>query len=531
MVLSHNKRPYNDEESFQFSYKHPRQLEYSSHLSPFVDIATCNNILEKTHTSGGGGLVCTKSIGEERHANNKSSEFSVVSGGKEIETNRTLSRISTFSWATSCNAEDTRAEPLLPMPCSPEFLDHDRLSRPEDMYTLLVDYPPRKPVAVGPDHQADVPGWVSQRVDDDGNSEVFMGTCVTPMPNAVSLTSEDVDGELGHGRNPCSCPDEGSIRCVRQHVMEARERLRVSLGEDTFVELGFCDMGEDVADKWSEEEEQVFHEVVFSNPASMGKNFWDHLPTFFPSRTMKELISYYFNVFMLRRRAEQNRLVPLNVDSDNDEWQGSEDGDEFGMTEEEDEEDSGVESPADQAVFNEDAPDDEDDQDDGSFGENDDGCPGDDDDGQLDGGGLKAQISCKLNADTAIEFPSGRSMSRNGPEDHDVQDDSCTSYESQHNGADCCGPSDGGGTQEGCGEVDRKQADTEYGHTAVHNDVDHGFTLDHCDHKVWEMGFLGGTKKDIELLPTYNMIEEVFGEEAWNCNANNNETRSGSDFM
>ncbi|XP_068657615.1 uncharacterized protein [Aristolochia californica] len=506
MVLNQNKRPFSDEESFQFSYKHPRQLECSSHLSPFADISTCNNIHEKTHTS----------------------EFSVDSSGKEIETNRAFSRICGFSQVT-CNAEEeTRAEPLLQVPCSSEFVELDRLSRPEGIYTLFVDYPHRKLVSVGPDHQADVPEWGPLRVDTDEKWVELMGTCVLSSPDANILSSGGFDREVGRGRDACSCPDEGSMQCVRQHVMEAREKLRGSLGEEIFLELGFYDMGEDVADKWSEEEEQVFHEVVFSNPASMGKNFWDHLPNFFPSRTMKELVSYYFNVFMLRRRAGQNRLVPLNVDSDNDEWQGSEDGDECGMTEE-DEEDSGVESPADQEVFNGDARDDEYDQD-GSFDETDDGCPGDYYDGQLDDG-LKAQISHKLTSDTVSEFPNGHNISRNGPEDHDVQDESCTSYESQHNGADSCGPFDGGATQESCGEVDRKQSYTEYVNNAVHNEVDHGFGLEHCDHKVWEMGFLTCSKKDFDFLPTYNMIEEVFGDEAWNCNAANNETRSGPGFM
>ncbi|XP_068655118.1 uncharacterized protein [Aristolochia californica] len=528
MVLNQNKRPFTDEESFQFSYKLPRQLEYNSHLCPFADISSCNNILEKTHSSGGGGQIYSKSLWDERLANNNVTEFSVGSSGKEIEANRAFNRISCFSWATTCKPEEEmRVEPLVRIPCSPEFLERDRPSRQEDIYTLLVDYPPRKPVSVGPDHQADVPDWTPRRVDDDGNWEELVGVCLVPMPDANLSSSGDVDGEVGHGRDACSCPDEGSIRCVRQHVMEAREKLRGSLGEEIFLELGFCDMGEDVADKWSEEEEQVFHEVVFSNPASMGKNFWDHLPTFFPSRTLEELVSYYFNVFMLRRRAEQNRLVPLNVDSDNDEWQGSEDGDEFGMTEE-DEEDSGVESPTDLAVFHEDAHDDEDDED-GSFDEIDDVGPVDHDDGQLDGGS-KVQFSCKLTSDIVSEFPNGHHISRNGPEDHDIQDESCTSYESQHNGADSCGPYDGGATQESCGEVDRKQSDTEYGNNAVHNE-DHGFALEHCDHKVWEMGFPTGTKKDVEFLPTYNMIEEVFGDEAWNCNLNNNETGSGQGFI
>ncbi|KAJ6734803.1 DNA BINDING PROTEIN [Salix purpurea] len=97
-------------------------------------------------------------------------------------------------------------------------------------------------------------------------------------------------------------------------------------------------MGEVIANKWTGEEEQAFHEVVLSNPVSLRKNFWDHLPSTFPSRTKKELVSYYFNVFMLQKRADQNRFDPLNIDSDDDEWQKNE-----GEAVEEDE-DSVVES-------------------------------------------------------------------------------------------------------------------------------------------------------------------------------------------
>ncbi|KAA8541009.1 hypothetical protein F0562_024853 [Nyssa sinensis] len=103
-------------------------------------------------------------------------------------------------------------------------------------------------------------------------------------------------------------------------------------------------MGEVVVENWSAEEEHLFHEVVFSNPASLKKNFWDHLSMAFPFRTIKEIVSYYFNVFMLRKRAEQNRCDPMNIDSDNDEWQWSDDSgdDEIGTMEED--EDSVIDS-------------------------------------------------------------------------------------------------------------------------------------------------------------------------------------------
>lgn len=147
----------------------------------------------------------------------------------------------------------------------------------------------------------------SHNVVDNDNEEKWMGTCIIPMPDSNSF-AHNID-QVGRGIMDCDCLDEGSIRCVQQHVMEAREKLLKSLGHEKFVKLGLCDMGEEVSCKWSEEEEQVFHEVVYSNPFSLGRNFWKQLSSVFPSRTKKEIVSYYFNVFVLRRRAVQNRSI------------------------------------------------------------------------------------------------------------------------------------------------------------------------------------------------------------------------------
>ncbi|XP_076928656.1 uncharacterized protein LOC143592672 [Bidens hawaiensis] len=54
-----------------------------------------------------------------------------------------------------------------------------------------------------------------------------------------------------------------------------------------------------------------------------GKNLWQKLAETFPSRTNQEIVSYYFNVFVLQRRAEQNTFDLMNADSDDDELQVS----------------------------------------------------------------------------------------------------------------------------------------------------------------------------------------------------------------
>lgn len=206
-------------------------------------------------------------------------------------------------------------------PFSPEYADIHFPSRlvPQfkDTYSSLLEGLPRKQVPIGADYQAILPVWDPQVAVNDGDGKL-MGDCVHLLPD-LELSAQ-INDVSDHGRTGCTCPDEGSIRCVQQHVKEAREASRVTLGDEKFKKLGFCDMGEDVSEKWSEEEERIFHEVVYTEDVSHGKNFWDNLSTVFPSRKKSEIVSYYFNVFVLRRRSVQNRSKFLDIDSDDDDW-------------------------------------------------------------------------------------------------------------------------------------------------------------------------------------------------------------------
>ncbi|XP_077215103.1 uncharacterized protein LOC143849791 isoform X2 [Tasmannia lanceolata] len=473
MVFKQNKRTFSDDESCQLSYKQPRQLDFSRHLAPFVGIS--NGFPEKPHPSGEECL--NKSQGGDRLVNYNIAELSVA-GEKDIDSSG-FSSVSSLSWVTSSSSEgDFRSEPALQISCSASLFEHDHPSRAltlsEDIYSIHFDFPPRKLVSIGPDHQADVPICALHNTMNYGNNgEKFMGTCIIPMPDADSSAPDGP--KVGHGRTDCRCLDEGSIRCVRLHVMEAREKLRGMLGQERFVELGFCNMGEDVSEKWSEEDEQVFQEVVFSNPASLGKNFWDHLSMAFPSKTKNDLVSYYFNVFMLRRRAEQNRLDPMNIDSDNDEWQGSDDGDEFAVTE--DDEDSVVESLPDQdGVYNDDSHEEDNHDDDDEHHHH----------------------HHHHHHDGVVDHH------------HHGMEDSCTS-------------SDVAATQESQIETDHKRVYHDYRNDSFGAVVDHGYTLEPYDAKVWDVQFLTGPKKDVDFLPTCNVIQEVFGDEAWNNSESRND--------
>lgn len=423
--------------------------------------------------------------------------------------------ISTSSWATSSTSEDdARSEAPVNVSLLPVYFNSDspvRASDDSDNYYLsLLDYPPRKPVPIGPDHQVDVPAW-SQGIMDhldylekseqvifsplasglelsggDIEEKKLIGTCVIPMPKPEPFYNDAV---VGNGRTDCSCQDRGSIRCVRQHVVEARAKLRETLGEERFVKLGFFDMGEEVADKWKEEEQQLFNEVVFSNPASLGKNFWDNLSFVFPSRTMREIVSYYFNVFMLQKRAEQNRCDPENIDSDNDEWQETDDScnDEHGMTEED--EDSVVESPT---------------------YEEDHSYPCHSDDKQTDKGIVDGTCGNYQNLNSGrdildiSESCTDKLLNISGPDsicqlsdkvpwdgkgNHDIQDGSCI-------------------TSSTIADSQRTQV------KAVNGDHwlgCHGYGLESCDAKVWDAEYVTCSKNEVDFLSTCSMIEEVFG--------------------
>ncbi|XP_047963778.1 AT-rich interactive domain-containing protein 2 isoform X2 [Salvia hispanica] len=207
--------------------------------------------------------------------------------------------------------------------CFPEYIDINipspLMNQIEEPYMDLFNSPPRKEVPLGSDHQVEVPLWDPNTIYfcDDFREERLTGTCIIAMPNLNNSTMEGVG--VGRGRTDCCCLDMGSMRCVQQHVNEAREKLQETIGYENFLDLGFCNMGHEVAYQWTPHEEEVFHDIVYSNPESHGRKFWKHLNFAFPTRTKNELVSYYFNVFMLRRRAVQNRSYLLEIDSDDDE--------------------------------------------------------------------------------------------------------------------------------------------------------------------------------------------------------------------
>lgn len=341
-----------------------------------------------------------------------------------------------FSWITTSFEEDAESGATTLSTLSHESPEPGFPGKPvcpaDDVYWCQMS--PRKPVPIGSDYQADIPECVKEQVRDQSGDAIdhdegqVTGKCVIPMPDCETEVCK-----TGKGRKECICLDKGSIRCVQQHIMENREDLFETIGYERCLNIGVCEMGEEVAGKLTEDEEDLFHEIVYSNPASLDRDFWKHLKSAFPSRTMKELVSYYFNVFILRRRAVQNRSKSLDVDSDDDEWQV----------------------------------------------EYDNTCYG---------------------AETPDE-KTGKSLSRDEEEEGaNVKEDSYMSFDFQSNVIYSRCPV-------------RNREESNIGNYWRHcNDlVDHSYSFDPCDSILPDHCWT----KNIDLLPTSNIIDEIFGQDPW----------------
>ncbi|XP_027126819.1 AT-rich interactive domain-containing protein 1-like isoform X1 [Coffea eugenioides] len=501
------KRPLS-EELYEALSKQPKLLEPSDKRVSVLEFPD-GNIPPKLHILGEDGAACDKKKGEsdESLVDSNLAEFqSYVE--KEIDRSLACS-ISNSSWATSTTCEeDVRSG----APCILLSPNHYNLDFPArtifhtgDIYSSLLEYPPRKLVPIGSGFQAEIPEWCGcddeklssssgdafevfnrssqSLMSDIGNhldhERQFSGSCLVPMPR--SDMSEDTGEKLGDGRIDCSCDDVGSVRCVRQHITEAREKLRKTLGQEAFVKLGFLEMGEVVAEKWSEEEEEIFAEVVFSHPASLGRNFWNHSAIEFPSRTKKEIVSYYFNVFMLRRRAEQNRIDVLSIDSDNDEWEGTNVSADEVIEKINGYDDSVVESPAEEDDHNE------------IFEDN----------------------LCEYKDDINAEEASEDNIRLN------LDGSKCVSKESDMPPIDM---PDNCSSDQAHQPLDQVLSDISGNQNTKHitsnlssmsSSTGNELFLEPCSSKEWDVGCLT-CPKDEDFLPTSSVIEEVFGAGAWN---------------
>ncbi|VFQ94670.1 unnamed protein product [Cuscuta campestris] len=177
----------------------------------------------------------------------------------------------------------------------------------------------RQRTPVGPNFQADIPEWTGEITESDSK---WLGFQIWPLPKGEKRGMFIERESIGKGRrDSCGCRIPGSLECVKFHIAEKRLNLKYELGSAFYLWKLDC-AGEDVALLWTKGEEKKFEDIVKSESlASQSKSFWDEIFKQFPRKSRGSLVSYHFNVFLLRRRAHQNRFTPTEIDSDDDDEQ------------------------------------------------------------------------------------------------------------------------------------------------------------------------------------------------------------------
>lgn len=173
-------------------------------------------------------------------------------------------------------------------------------------------------ISLGHSFQAIVPLWTGKPsgIYDSGSLK-WLGTRIFPPQCQLNRQAYEQQ-PIGEGRpETCRCARPDSIECVRFHVADKRFQLKCELGP-AFDTWKFDDMGEQVALSWTEEEQRAFKAVVRQNPPSE-QFFWETLHSSFPKKGKKNIVRYYFNVFVIARRSYQNRVLPKKIDTDDDE--------------------------------------------------------------------------------------------------------------------------------------------------------------------------------------------------------------------
>lgn len=197
-----------------------------------------------------------------------------------------------------------------------DFSDTKRVVIP-----TVDDYPVENHVLVGPRFQAEVPMWTGIIAESDPR---WLGTRIC----APELQETCCEAKFpGKGRpESCNCTFPGSVECYRFHIAESKMKLRRELGL-AFYHWKFNRMGEEVSLSWSVEDEKSFrHAIKLSSSSYKGK------PPFPEKKTRKELVSYYYNVYLINRRSYQNRVTPKDIDSDDDETEFGSIGAAFGYS-------------------------------------------------------------------------------------------------------------------------------------------------------------------------------------------------------
>ncbi|EPS65435.1 hypothetical protein M569_09345 [Genlisea aurea] len=207
-----------------------------------------------------------------------------------------------------------------------------------------------KAIPFGPRFQADIPELggspedtelrITSYIADPDNAK-WLGATIWPNKSRKEKKNST---EIGKGRpETCSCKSPGSPdSCIRLHVRQATRRLHADLGHIFYI-WKFHEMGEkQVADSWSAKDQRAFDDILrkrsppsSSSPSRGVEEEWTRRAHMhFLNKSRRDVVSYYFNVYVLRRmrqNAGSSSKVEFDTDDDDggdgyDETEGSKGG-------------------------------------------------------------------------------------------------------------------------------------------------------------------------------------------------------------
>lgn len=260
----------------------------------------------------------------------------VDSDGSVSGSNPSSPENSTLNEARHLGISDVVHDSNLPISNGPRRRHLEPSRRSIRLLNFIGDHLQRKAVPVGPRFQAEIPEW-DGRVDrsiliDEYNSgsdhSKWLGSQVWPAEIGHIKTT---GRRIGKGRhNSCSCVSRGSADCVKCHILEERILLQRDLGP-AFSSWKFDEMGEQVSESWSLKERRTFESLMKKRPSSNEKSYWKRALKCLPSKSKKDFIDYYFNVY-IPHRMNLNRSPSIKqVDTDDDDEDEAKNFDHMGL--------------------------------------------------------------------------------------------------------------------------------------------------------------------------------------------------------
>ncbi|CAN8318799.1 unnamed protein product [Cochlearia groenlandica] len=174
----------------------------------------------------------------------------------------------------------------------------------------------RRPCSqTGSEYQAEVSEWTDITPESDSK---WLGTVTWPLSKELNESNLLIERDpIGKGRQePCGCHNQGSVECVRFHISKKQEKLKLELGSAFYM---WCvdAMGEGALKYWTDLELKKV-KCLMTSPPTLSTTFFDQLKSVLSSKSRALIVSYFYNVILLRFRANQSRNTPDEVDSDTD---------------------------------------------------------------------------------------------------------------------------------------------------------------------------------------------------------------------